>query len=294
MDEVTAVSDLRDRVGAERCEGHSIGLVPTMGYLHDGHLALLRRARAENDLVVLSIFVNPTQFGSGEDLDRYPRDLVRDRSLAEGAEVDVLFVPHATEMYPRGADVQTVWVDPGTLDRQLEGATRPGHFRGVATVVAKLFNVVEPDRAYFGQKDAQQAVILQRMVDDLAFPVQITVVRTVREPDGLALSSRNVYLSDEERRQAAALFEALKLAGERIVGGEREATALEVGVREHINRRAPLAVIDFVQTVDLYTLQPVSRVEDDALLALAALFGQTRLIDNLMIRFGSGRPVLSL
>jgi len=283
MDEIKTTRELRQRVRVERCRGSSIGLVPTMGYLHEGHLALVRKARFENDLLVLSIFVNPTQFAPGEDLDRYPRDLERDRSLAKQTAVDLLFLPDAEEMYPRGADAQTVWVDPGMLALHLDGASRPGHFKAVSTIVAKLFNIVEPDRAYFGQKDAQQAAIVERMVADLAFPIQISVVPTVREEDGLALSSRNVYLNEQERKQAGALHRALLLAKQQIASGERDASKLQFAVHELVRREAPLARLEFVEIVDLSTLRPTSRIDGDALLALALYFGDTRLIDNLII-----------
>jgi pantoate--beta-alanine ligase len=293
MDEIATGQEMRQRAREERCRGRSIGLIPTMGYLHEGHLSLARMSRAENDTVVLSIFVNPTQFATGEDLDRYPRDLERDRSLVKQAAVDLLFVPGSKEMYPDGSDAQTVWADPGNLARHLDGASRPGHFRGVATVVAKLFNIVEPDRAYFGQKDAQQAVIVQRMVVDLAFPVRISVVPTVREEDGLALSTRNVYLNDQERKQAGALSKALRLAKQQIESGERDASKLKSAVQDVIRQEAPLARLDFVDMADLHTLQPIRRVSADALLALAVYFRDTRLIDNLMIRFEEDQPAFS-
>ncbi len=279
MREVETVPPLRESVREARCAGRSIALVPTMGYLHDGHLSLARQARAENDLVVMSVYVNPTQFGAGEDLDRYPRDLDRDRLLAQAAEVDVLFVPAHTTMYP---SAQVVWVDPGPLADHLCGPTRRGHFRGVATVVAKLFAMIQPDRAYFGQKDAQQAMIVRRMARDLGFPIEVRVVPTVRERDGLALSSRNVYLSPEERRQALAraLDRARRAAGE----GERSTEILERDIRRGIATEAPLARLDYVTIADPSTLQPLeANMTGDALVALAAYFGSTRLIDNVVI-----------
>ncbi len=255
------------------------GFVPTMGYLHEGHLSLVRRARAENDRVAVSIFVNPTQFGPHEDYARYPRDLERDLRLLEPLGVDLVFVPSVEEMYPPG--FQT-WVIVEEVSRPLEGASRPGHFRGVATVVAKLFNILQPDRAYFGQKDAQQTVVIRRMVQDLNIPVEIVICPTVREPDGLAMSSRNTYLSPEERRAATVLFRALQAAKARYEAGERDAEGLREAMREVI-RAEPLARIDYVSVAHPETLQELERVEGPALLSLAVYIGTTRLIDNLML-----------
>jgi pantoate--beta-alanine ligase len=255
------------------------GFVPTMGYLHEGHLSLVRRARAENDRVAVSIFVNPTQFGPHEDYARYPRDLERDLRLLEPLGVDLVFVPSVEEMYPPG--FQT-WVIVEEVSRPLEGASRPGHFRGVATVVAKLFNILQPDRAYFGQKDAQQTVVIRRMVQDLNIPVEIVICPTVREPDGLAMSSRNTYLNPEERRAATVLFRALQAAKVRYEAGERDAERLREAMREVI-RAEPLARIDYVSVAHPETLQELERVEGPALLSLAVYIGTTRLIDNLML-----------
>ncbi len=255
------------------------GFVPTMGYLHEGHLSLVRRARAENDHVAVSIFVNPTQFGPHEDYNRYPRDLERDLRLLEPLGVDLVFAPPVEEMYPPG--FQT-WVVVEEVTRPLEGAARPGHFRGVATVVTKLFNIIQPDRAYFGQKDAQQAVVIRRMVQDLNIPVEIVVCPTVREPDGLAMSSRNTYLSPEERRAATVLFRALQAAKARYEQGERDAERLRAIMREVIQAE-PLARLDYVSVADPETLQELSRVEDRALLSLAVYIGKTRLIDNILL-----------
>jgi pantoate--beta-alanine ligase len=255
------------------------GFVPTMGYLHEGHLSLVRRARAENDRVAVSIFVNPTQFGPHEDYARYPRDLERDLRLLEPLGVDLVFVPSVEEMYPPG--FQT-WVIVEEVSRPLEGASRPGHFRGVATVVAKLFNILQPDRAYFGQKDAQQTVVIRRMVQDLNIPVEIVICPTVREPDGLAMSSRNTYLNPEERRAATVLFRALQAAKARYEAGERDAERLREAMREAI-RAEPLARIDYVSVAHPETLQELERVEGPALLSLAVYIGTTRLIDNLML-----------
>jgi pantoate--beta-alanine ligase len=255
------------------------GFVPTMGYLHEGHLSLVRRARAENDRVAVSVFVNPTQFGPHEDYARYPRDLERDLRLLEPLGVDLVFVPSVEEMYPPG--FQT-WVIVEEVSRPLEGASRPGHFRGVATVVAKLFNILQPDRAYFGQKDAQQTVVIRRMVQDLNIPVEIVICPTVREPDGLAMSSRNTYLNPEERRAATVLFRALQAAKARYEAGERDAERLREAMREVI-RAEPLARIDYVSVAHPETLQELERVEGPALLSLAVYIGTTRLIDNLML-----------
>jgi pantoate--beta-alanine ligase len=255
------------------------GFVPTMGYLHEGHLSLVRRARAENDRVAVSIFVNPTQFGPHEDYARYPRDLERDLRLLEPLGVDLVFVPSVEEMYPPG--FQT-WVIVEEVSRPLEGASRPGHFRGVAMVVAKLFNILQPDRAYFGQKDAQQTVVIRRMVQDLNIPVEIVICPTVREPDGLAMSSRNTYLNPEERRAATVLFRALQAAKARYEAGERDAERLREAMREVI-RAEPLARIDYVSVAHPETLQELERVEGPALLSLAVYIGTTRLIDNLML-----------
>ncbi len=255
------------------------GFVPTMGYLHEGHLSLVRRARAENDRVAVSIFVNPTQFGPHEDYARYPRDLERDLRLLEPLGVDLVFVPSVEEMYPPG--FQT-WVIVEEVSRPLEGASRPGHFRGVATVVAKLFHILQPDRAYFGQKDAQQTVVIRRMVQDLNIPVEIVICPTVREPDGLAMSSRNTYLNPEERRAATVLFRALQAAKARYEAGERDAERLREAMREVI-RAEPLARIDYVSVAHPETLQELERVEGPALLSLAVYIGTTRLIDNLML-----------
>ncbi|HZP26175.1 MAG TPA: pantoate--beta-alanine ligase [Dehalococcoidia bacterium] len=254
----------------------SVGFVPTMGYLHEGHLALVRRARAENDRIVASIFVNPTQFGPQEDFQSYPRDEARDLQLLAGEGVDAVFLPAADEMYPEGA---VTWIEvSGPLTARLEGVARPGHFRGVTTVVAKLFYIVQPQRAYFGQKDAQQLLVVRRMVRDLALPVEVVAVPTVRDSDGLALSSRNVYLPPEERKQALALPRALLRAQERVAAGERDAASLREGI-EGALREAELA-IDYVSVADAETLEELETVDRPALALAAVRAGQTRLIDN--------------
>lgn len=257
-----------------------LGFVPTMGYLHEGHLALVRRARRENASVAVSIFVNPTQFGPHEDYRRYPRDLERDLALLGREGVDLVFTPSPEEMYPAG--FQT-WVEPGPLARPLEGACRPGHFRGVCTVVLKLFNLFRPERAYFGEKDAQQLRVVRRMALDLDTGVEVVPVATVREPDGLALSSRNVYLSPPERRAATALYRALEAARSLYEAGERDAEALREAMRAVLRAEPLIARVDYVSVADAETLEELQRVDRPALLSLAARIGQTRLIDNLTV-----------
>ena len=260
----------------------SWGLVPTMGYLHAGHLSLVQRARAENDRVAVSIFVNPTQFGPSEDLATYPRDLPRDLELLRAADVDLVWAPSMNEMYPPG--FQT-YVTVEEVTRVLEGAARPGHFRGVATVVAKLFLVCQPDRAYFGQKDAQQVVVVQQMTRDLGFPVQIVVCPTVREPDGLALSSRNVYLTPEQRQAAPVLYRALRAAQEAWQRGEHDGERLRA-VMLAVLSEEPLAQPEYVSAADLHTLQELGDAGQGVLLSLAVRIGRTRLIDNIRLEAG--------
>lgn len=275
---------MRDWSRRQRAAGRRVGFVPTMGYLHEAHLRLVDRARELADLVVLSIFVNPLQFGPAEDFERYPRDLERDRALAAGRGVDCLFVPAGQDMYPQTPIVRVV---PGSLANHLCGPRRPGHFEGVLTVVAKLFHLVEPDIAVFGRKDAQQAVIVRHMVEDLNFPVVIHVAPTVREPDGLALSSRNTYLNAEERKAAPALARALDAAHRAFQEGVRDAPALCDLVREMLSRE-PLIEVEYVEAVDPRSLEPVSAARADTLLALAARIGRTRLIDNIVLGAGIG------
>ncbi|MBM7866443.1 pantoate--beta-alanine ligase [Heliobacterium gestii] len=260
-------------------EGRTIAFVPTMGFLHEGHLTLMRRAREACDRVVVSIFVNPLQFGAGEDYEEYPRDLTRDSRLAESVGVDVLFAPTAGEMYPKGYHTA---VEVDRLTEGLCGASRPGHFRGVTTVVCKLFNIVRPDVAYFGQKDAQQLAILRCMTEDLNLPVSIVGVPIVREADGLALSSRNVYLSPAERQAALVLSRSLAGARELIDQGERDAGRLRQVITEAITAE-PLAAIDYVAIVDNRFIQPVDTLEGQCLIALAVRIGKTRLIDNMVV-----------
>lgn len=253
----------------------TIGAVPTMGYLHEGHLALVRRARAENDHVVVSIFVNPTQFGPNEDYARYPRDPERDLAMLRAEGVDVVFMPSVQEMYPEGF---ATYVNVERLTERLEGAHRPGHFRGVTTVVTKLFNILQPHRAYFGQKDAQQLIVIRRMTRDLAFPIEIVDVPTVREPDGLAMSSRNVYLSADERRAATVLFRALEQARQLWDAGVRDGSRLRAAMRAVVESE-PLARVDYVSVADPDTLEELDAAGDRALASLAVRLGSTRLID---------------
>jgi pantoate--beta-alanine ligase len=257
----------------------SFGLVPTMGALHEGHLALVRRAREECAHVGVSIFVNPAQFGPNDDLSRYPRDLERDLSLLAPLGVDLVWTPDPATLYP--PDYQT-WISVGEIAQPLEGIRRPGHFRGVATVVAKLFNVFTPTRAYFGQKDAQQVAVIRRMVADLNFPIEIIVCPTVREPDGLALSSRNAYLSAEERRAAPVLFRALAAARAIFAAGERDGAALRAAMNAMLAAE-PRAQADYVSAADPASLRELDRIEGSVLLSLAVRIGNTRLIDNLLL-----------
>ncbi|MCS6852167.1 MAG: pantoate--beta-alanine ligase [Gemmataceae bacterium] len=284
---VSTIAATRQHVTHARHRGLSIGLVPTMGALHAGHARLIRDARAETDYVVVSIFVNPTQFGPHEDLDRYPRTPERDVQLCAQEGVDLIFHPEVAEMYPPG--FQT-YVEVTELQRGLCGASRPGHFRGVATVVTKLLNIVQPDVAYFGQKDAQQARLVQQLVADLNIPVRIRVCPIVREADGLALSSRNQYLSPTQRRQAVVLSRALQAAATHVEAGERDAAALRRILAEHL-RQAPDLRLDYAEVVDADTLQPVTTLRGRTLIALAAWLGTTRLIDNVIVEAEPGpRP----
>jgi pantoate--beta-alanine ligase len=273
------IDAVRQAVAAARQRGRSIGLVPTMGALHEGHASLIRAARAETGFVVVSLFVNPTQFGPNEDLARYPRTLEADLDLAAREGVDLVFQPEPAVMYPPGF---RTYVEVHGLQDVLEGASRPGHFRGVATVVLKLFNIVQPDVAYFGQKDGQQALLIRTMVRDLDVPVRVRICPTVREPDGLALSSRNRYLDADQRRRATVLAEALRSAEAQIAAGERRAAV----VREAVVRRieaTPGAGLDYAAVVDAGTLQPLEVLGGEVLVALAVRFGSTRLIDNVLV-----------
>ena len=279
METVTTIAELRERLGPHRRAGREIGFVPTMGYLHEGHLALVGRAKAENAVTVVSIFVNPLHFGANEDLAKYPRDLQRDSALLEQAGVDFLFAPGVADMYPR--PMQTV-VDVPKLGSELEGAARPGHFAGVATVVTKLFNIVQPDAAYFGEKDYQQVAIIRRMVEDLAQPVRVVAVPTVREADGLACSSRNVYLSPEQRAAAVILPRALDQAARLIRSGLDDVATLEAQIAQFI-RAEPLAEPEVVALRHPETLAEIDTVSGPVLLLLYVRIGQTKLLDNRVI-----------
>ena len=255
----------------------TVGFVPTLGFLHEGHLALVKQARMENSAVIVSIYVNPAQFGPREDFRAYPRDLNRDLALLRGEEVDIVFVPSDDEMYPPEFGS---WVDVEKVTERLEGVSRPGHFRGVATVVAKLFNIVQPSRAYFGQKDAQQVVVIKRMVADLNMGIEVMVVPTFRESDGLAMSSRNIYLGPGERQAATVLFGALTLAQQLGRSGEKDAEKIRRQMASLIQKE-PLAQIDYVSIADVETLEELSLIDRPALASLAVRIGKTRLIDNM-------------
>ena len=257
----------------------TVGFVPTMGYLHKGHLALVKSAKVENSAVIVSIYVNPAQFGPREDFGAYPRDLKRDLELLQGEGVDIVFVPSDDEMYP--PEFRS-WVDVEKVTERLEGASRPGHFRGVATVVAKLFNIVQPSRAYFGQKDVQQVTVIKRMAADLNMGIEIVVVPTVRESDGLAMSSRNIYLSPKERQAATILFKALILARQSGQSGEKDAEKIRRQMTALIQKE-PLAQIDYVSIADAGTLEELSLLDRPAVASLAVRIGKTRLIDNMLL-----------
>jgi pantoate--beta-alanine ligase len=274
------ISELRDELKQIRKEGKTIGFVPTMGYLHEGHLSLLKRAKAENDVIIISIFVNPTQFGRGEDFDSYPNDLERDSILVESVGADIIFAPLVREMYPNG---YSTFVDvEGTITQGLCGRQRPGHFKGVATIVSKLFNIIDPDAAYFGQKDAQQVCAIEQMVKDMNFPVRIVTCPTVREANGLALSSRNAYLNQKEREEASVLSKSLQEAKRMVCLGERDATNLKRVMTNLINT-AEDARIEYIEIVNAKTLQSMETVKEEILIALAVCFGKTRLIDNIRL-----------
>jgi len=282
MQILKTVREMRARAEEGRRSGVIIGLVPTMGFFHEGHLSLMRRARAECGLVAVSLFVNPTQFGPGEDLAAYPRDFERDCALAAAEGVDVMFAPEGAAMY---ADDHATFVNVERLTASLCGASRPGHFRGVATVVAKLFNVCRPHRAYFGLKDYQQVRVIETMIRDLDFDVELVRCPIVREPDGVAMSSRNSYLSPEERRAATILRRSLVAAGGQIEQGERDGAAVARRLRETIEAE-PLARVDYAEVVDAESLAPLGRIDHSALVAVAVRIGRARLIDNLVVEAG--------
>jgi pantoate--beta-alanine ligase len=276
----TTISEMRAQSRAVRRAGKRLGFVPTMGALHEGHLSLVQAARASCHVVAASIFVNPTQFGPNEDLDKYPRSYERDRQLLQREGVDLLFAPSVDEMYPQGA---VTWVTVEGMSGKLDGQSRPGHFRGVTTVVAKLFHVVDPDAAFFGQKDAAQVAIIRRMVRDLNLPVEIVVCPIVRESDGLAMSSRNAYLDTEQRKKALVLHRSLLRVQAVVDAGERDAARLVAAGRELIAEESSVR-LDYFEMVDPETLDPVADISGGALVAVAAFVGNTRLIDNILLR----------
>jgi len=278
---VKKISELKERINSARDNPEiKVSIVPTMGYFHEGHLSLMRAARAESDLVVVSIFVNPIQFGPVEDLATYPQDVERDLGMASKEGVDLVFNPAEKDMYPEGFET---FVEVGSVAEGLCGQGRPGHFRGVATVVAKLFNIVRPDVAYFGQKDVQQAAVIRRMASDLDFGVEIRICPIVREPDGLALSSRNSCMSDEERAQAPALYNALILASELLENGEVDSAKIRRAMRRAIGQNY-LLEFEYARIVDPVTLKPVVSIDREVMAAVAASAGQARLIDNMLIK----------
>ncbi|HPN75067.1 MAG TPA: pantoate--beta-alanine ligase [Candidatus Marinimicrobia bacterium] len=280
MQILTKIEDIRQELLVIRTSAKKIALVPTMGYLHEGHLSLVDVAKVNADVVVMSIFVNPTQFAPNEDLMRYPRDIERDERLARERGVDYIFHPEVAEMYP---DPYFTYVVTEQLAKVLCGISRPTHFRGVTTVVAKLFNIIQPDVAVFGQKDAQQAVIIRQMVRDLNFTIKIIVAPIVREPDGLAMSSRNFYLTPEERQQAPIIFKALQAARENVKNGLTDANQVRDQITKMI-QTSPLARIDYVEIIDDQTLTPVETVKPGTFAAVAVYYGKTRLIDNIYLK----------
>ena len=277
MQTFTEIAPLRAALADARHTGKTVGLVPTMGAFHEGHLTLMRRAKAENDIVVVTLFVNPTQFNDLDDFDRYPRDPARDAQMAEGEGVDFLFTPMPEAIYPKGFDTVVV---VRALSERLEGASRPGHFAGVATVVAKLLGITQPDRAYFGEKDWQQVTMVRRMARDLSMPVEVVGCPTIREHDGLALSSRNVYLTPAERAAAPVLYRAMRAGAQAVRAGEGPASVVAGGMRRQIEAE-PLAQLDYAEVADAVTLAPVDELRGELRLLVAARFGRARLIDNI-------------
>ncbi|MDP9268848.1 MAG: pantoate--beta-alanine ligase [Acidobacteriota bacterium] len=283
MQIIGSIEQMRAASREVRRAGKRVGFVPTMGALHAGHISLVRAARAQADAVCVSIFVNPTQFGPQEDLSKYPRPFEKDRELIEAEKVDFLFYPEVQEMYPPGA---VTWVEVAEMSGRLDGKSRPGHFRGVTTIVSKLFHAVEADVAFFGQKDAAQSAIIRRMARDLDFETRVVICPTVRQPDGLAMSSRNMYLSPEERKRAAVLYRALSRIQFHVDKGERRAAEL-IRIGKEVLADEPEVKLDYFEAVNNDTLEPVEDVSAGALVAVAALVGKTRLIDNLLVFGGS-------
>lgn len=279
---ISTVAETRAIIKEWKKNGLKVGLVPTMGYLHEGHLSLIKKAVSENDRVVVSIFVNPTQFGPNEDYETYPRDIDKDSALCESAGADIIFHPEASEMYPEGA---CTYVNMTGLTDALCGKSRPTHFQGVCTVVSKLFNITTPDNAYFGQKDAQQLAVIKRMVKDLNFDINITGCPIVREEDGLAKSSRNTYLNKEERKAALVLHKSITCGQSLVNDGERNASVVINRMKDIINAE-PLAKTDYVEIVDMNTMESVSVIKGEILCAIAVYIGKTRLIDNFIVNVG--------
>jgi len=277
---LSKISAIKAAINKQKFSGKSVGFIPTMGVLHEGHLSLVRESLRKTDCTVVSIFVNPTQFGPKEDLQEYPRDFEKDSALLEELGVDIVFVPDDQEMYPEGFKT---YVDVTDLQDKFEGRSRPGHFRGVCTVVLKFFAIVNPDIAYFGQKDAQQALIIKKMVRDLNLDVEIQVLPTVREEDGLALSSRNVYLTKDQRKAALCLVESLRETNRLIEAGEKNPQIIKSEMTRLIDAE-PLASLDYIAIVDLENLDPLDKIEKETLIAVAVFFGKVRLIDNIIVR----------
>ncbi len=280
MNIISTINEVREQIKEWRKQGLTVGLVPTMGYLHEGHKSLIDAAVKENDKVVVSVFVNPTQFAPGEDLETYPRDLDRDAALCQEAGAALVFHPEPSEMYHQN---YSTYVDMRTLTQGLCGKTRPTHFSGVCTVVSKLFHIVQPDRAYFGQKDAQQLAVIRHMVEDLNFDIKIVGCPIIREEDGLAKSSRNTYLNEEERKQAVILNQALQKGKEQIENGERRSSQIKQMIIQIIETM-PLAKIDYVEIVDFQTLESIEEIKGEILVAVAVYIGKTRLIDNFIMK----------
>lgn len=280
MEVLSKISVIKAAINKRKFSGKSVGFVPTMGFLHEGHLSLVKESLRRTDCTVVSIFVNSTQFGPKEDLQEYPRDFEKDSALLEELGVDIVFVPDDQEMYPEGFKT---YVDVTDLQDKFEGRSRPGHFRGVCTVLLKFFTIVNPDIAYFGQKDAQQALIIKKMVRDLNLDVEIQVLPTVREEDGLALSSRNVYLTKDQRKAALCLVESLRKANRLIEAGERDPQIIKSEMTRLIDAE-PLASLDYIAIVDLENLDPLDKIEGETLIAVAVFFGKVRLIDNMIVQ----------
>ena len=280
MQSIKSIKGMRKFIQTAKAKNKTIGFVPTMGALHEGHLSLARRSKKENDITVASVFINTKQFGPKEDFARYPREEKKDKLLVQREKVDVIFYPSAEEVYPHG---YVTYVEVEEITQRLCGRFRPGHFRGVTTVVTKLLNIVKPNILYLGQKDTQQAIVLSKMVEDLNIPVKVQICPTVREKDGLAMSSRNVYLTAQQRQEAPVLFESLKNAQKKMIDGGRNVHSIAREVKSAIEKNSS-AVVEYVECVNAATLRPLTKIQGNVLLALAVRFGKTRLIDNLMFK----------